>query len=282
MTHDVPERGGPDHEESHGRPVCQVVSVVDGFDLGPAATDGHEARDRCPPAAVDDHLPQRPAAPASRSGTEPVPVPAPSRLPVPAPSRSSVPAPSRSPVPARSRSRSHHRRSCGHGPAHATSGPPPFGSAEHRNAAGAADGSPRPLTVIACPSASTRSAGCGGSKTRAGDGPGTVPGHGAAGSVPERKPPPDRAGSGIAPRHPAHPLRGCASADGDRGDHRLRPEHPLHPCERTRRVVAGRGITAPEPELATGGGHHFVGHQTQQRDARGRGRASLRVATAPA
>ena len=71
----------------------------------------------------------------------------------------------------------------------------------------------------------------------------------------------------LAPRHPAHPFGGRPSADGHRGDHRLRPEHPLHPCERPRRVVGSRGITAPEPELTTGRGHDLVGHQTEQGDA---------------
>ena len=55
----------------------------------------------------------------------------------------------------------------------------------------------------------------------------------------------------------------------------------MHPCERTRRVVAGRGITAPEPELATGGGHDLVGHQTQQRDARGRGEPAFELPPHP-
>ena len=117
-----------------------------------------------------------------------------------------------------------------------------------------------------------------------------MPGHGAAaaaGSVPERKAgsvPERKAGSVrevLAPGHPTHLFRGRPSPDRDRGDHRLGPEHPLHPCERTRGVVGGSGIAAPEPELATGRGHDLVGHERNSGDAPGRGEPALELPPHP-
>ena len=73
----------------------------------------------------------------------------------------------------------------------------------------------------------------------------------------------------LAPRHPVHPLRRRPPARRHRGDHRVGPEHPLHPCERAPGTIGGRGVAAPEPELAPDGGHDIVGHEPQQRDPAG-------------
>ena len=136
--------------------------------------------------------------------------------------------------------------------------PPPPGNAAHHNPAGAADGSPRPDTVTGSPSASSRSAGNGGSNTRAGAGPGTAPGQGQ----PSRRSP---ASSRDSP-HGTQRIRstGVRPPAGDRGDDRVGTEHPLHPGEGAPGTVGGGGVTAPEPELAPGGGAEVVGHEPQQ------------------
>ena len=161
---------------------------------------------------------------------------------------------------ARRRRWSHQRRSWAHGPLHATSGPPPPGSAAHRNPAGGADGSPRPETTTGAPSASTSSAGTGGSNTRAGAGPGTAPGHGG-----ERRRRVGGVVARLAPRHPAHLLDRGAAARRHRGDDRVGSEHPLHPGEGAPGAVGGRGITTPEPELAPDRGTEVVGQRACSR-----------------
>ena len=155
---------------------------------------------------------------------------------------------------------SHQRRSWAHGPLHDTNGPPPSGSAAHRNPAGGADGSPRPDTATGAPSASSSSAGDRRVEDRArAPVPGTAPGHGTA----------PRRSRGVVAGSPHGTQRtrsaGRAPTHGHRGDHRVGTEHPLHPGERAPGPVGGRGVTAPEPELAAGGGH-------RGRRARGRSR----------
>ena len=171
------------------------------------------------------------------------------RLPVPARSRSPVPAPSRLPFRHEPVSRSGTEPApvpppqvVRPRPAHATSGPPPFGSAEHRNSAGAADGSPASAHGDRLPVGVDEIGGSGGSKTRAPvtarePSPATAQPALPAGSVPERRGG-VRAGTGDG-SSPHGTQRTCSvgrpSADRHRGDHRVGPEHPLHPRERTRR-----------------------------------------------
>ena len=50
---------------------------------------------------------------------------------------------------------------------------------------------------------------------------------------------------------------------------RVGAEQALHPGHGPAGPLVGRGLAAPEPELATGGGHDLVGHQAQQGDAAG-------------
>ena len=73
----------------------------------------------------------------------------------------------------------------------------------------------------------------------------------------------------LTPRDPPHALDGGPPTDRHRGDHRVGPEHPLHPGERAPGPVTGRGVAAPEAELAPGGRHHHVGREAQQGQATG-------------
>ena len=164
---------------------------------------------------------------------------------------------------------SHQRASCGHGPAHTTTSPPPPGNASHSRRAGSPLASPRPSTARRCPSEPSNTATA--STTRAGAGPGTPPGHGApVRSGARRCQRAQRLGlARIASAHPAHAFVGESAALHHRGDHGVGTEHALYPCEHSCGTFGGRRVTTPEPELTTVCDHDFVGDEAQHREPAG-------------
>ena len=158
---------------------------------------------------------------------------------------------------------SHQRRSCAHGPAHATSAPPPRGARRtarpraRQRVAPARDRDRRAVGV-------EQLGGHRRLKHACGAGPGTPPGHGASG----RGRRVDGLGARLAPRHPAAPAR--AGVRPPAGTAVATASMPSIPCTRASARPArspAAGSPPQNPSCRPTAGHHLVGHEPQQRDA---------------